>query len=159
MTTRLHYKASWTSLRERLQTQRQARSYPPSSHEARGFGTTDDNVVNGFGVFHIDNNFGGNDKFMSLDAEDDSATRSPCLTAHTVGVGSQIAEDLPASLRGDFVSPFEIAKYFASLHSNADAYRAQAIRDFHKLILRIAQPLHDVFDVLLSGLHSLTSTF
>ena len=115
--------------------------------------------MNGFGVFHIDNNFGGNDKFTSLDAEDDSATRSPCLTAHTVGVGSQIAEDLPASLRGDFVSPSEIAKYFASLDSNADAHRAQAIRDFHKLILRIAQPLHDVFDVLLSGLHSLTSTF
>ena len=127
MTTRLHYKASWTSLRERLQTQRQARSYPPSSHEARGFGTTDDNVVNGFGVFHIDNNFGGNDKFMSLDAEDDSATRSPCLTAHTVGVGSQIAEDLPASLRGDFVSPSEIAKYFASLDSNADAHKADSM--------------------------------
>ena len=58
--------------------------------------------MNGFGVFHIDNDFGGNDKFTSLDAEDDSATRSPCLTAPTVGVASHIAEDLPASLRGDF---------------------------------------------------------
>ena len=112
--------------------------YPPRSHEASGFGTTDDNDVNGFGVFHIDNDFGGNDKFTSLDAEDDSATRSPCLTAPTVGIASHIAEDLPASIR-DFVSPYEIAKYFASLDSNADAHRAQAIRDFQKLIIRIAQ--------------------